>query len=305
MQNLFRLATTILKFIVDAATMKLINHDLLRCLKFASTYARHVVSAIERHKASFVGEGSKEMLTFLKSSFTYAAKLLHLVLTRSSESSAPPPGEAFYLSNDLLDVISSVESYLGSKFAVNIISVAKEWLPILVLGLGCNQLIKPNQKGGNAKLPDFMGVNFPVWLSVLSETELLEFNGLNQDDQENQNKEAKSSVFKKLAEMIVVLLKKGSPKILDAVGGVFMAGLDVGLERTDSGLVLGLAHFLCVKLLDKDFVTRGELDTIYSFLQDFYLRVERRLRDHHISESSSQQLESANALIRSVLEGAR
>lgn len=302
-----KLVTAILQFTVDAATMSLVNQNQGRCVMFASSYARYVVSAIERHrqqKAPLKEDDLKEMLTYLKSSFTYAAKLLHLVLRNSSETSPPPP-EAFYLASDLLDLVTSIESYLGLRYAYPIVSVAKPWLPVLILGLGCNQLIKVTEKGGTSNLGDIIGLNFPKWLSVLGKTELYAVNEISQDVEVNCLPAMEASVFRKLIEMLVILLKKGSPEILDAVGCVFLAGLEVGLEKADFDLVLGLVHFTCVKLLDKKNACLEELQLMSSSLQEIYLKIERDLEGHHSIDDGRHQLESARTLIRSVLTHSR
>ncbi|XP_073006413.1 uncharacterized protein [Typha latifolia] len=303
-RNLIKLVTMILKFFVDAATMKLAHHHQVRCLKFASAYIQHVLSAIRRHQQheeSLEGENSKDMLTLLRSYFSYAAKLLHLVLT-SSDESLPPPREAFYLANDLLDLLPSVESCLGSKHASYFVSIAKQWLPVLVLGLGCNQLCEATYKaGGPSKLGDFIGEDFPVWLAALGKAELVELNELSENEQATQITETKESVFRKLVQMIVILLKKGSPRILDAVSSVFFAGLEVALERADSGLVLGLVHFICVKVLSKDCAVLDELKLTSSSLHEFFLQIERYLSDHDVDDGHRQELESARTLVRSIL----
>ncbi|KAG1347919.1 Condensin-2 complex subunit G2 [Cocos nucifera] len=307
LQNMMKLVTSILQFIVDAATMSLVNQNQGRWVMFASSYARYVVSAIGRHRqqnAPLKEDDLKEMLTYLKSSFTYATKLLHLVLRNSSETSAPPP-EAFYLANDLLDLVTSIESYLGLRYAFHVVSVAKPWLPVLILGLGCNQLIKVTEKGGTSNLGDIIGLNFPVWLSVLGKTELYAVNEISQDVEGNHPPALELSVFRKLIEMLVILLKKGSPKILDAVGCVFLAGLEVGLDKADFDLVLGLVHFTCVKLLDKENACLEELQLMSSSLHEIHLKIERNLQGHHSIDDGKHQLESARTLIRSVLTHSR
>ena len=79
-----------------------------------------------------------------------------LVLTSSSEPSAPPR-EVFYLANDLLDLIVSIESSLGSRYASHVLSVAKPRLPVLVLGLGSDQGESTSSSGDFTALPfDFL-----------------------------------------------------------------------------------------------------------------------------------------------------
>ncbi|ONK75910.1 uncharacterized protein A4U43_C03F21850 [Asparagus officinalis] len=156
MQNVAKMATAILKIIADAAAVGLITHNHVKCLNFGSAFARYIVSFTrgqQNETSAFEEEDLKDVLVFLKSSFSYASKLLHLVLKNSSESSAPPR-EVFDLANDLLDLIVSIESSLGSKYASHILSVAKPWLPILVLALGSQQLIKAREYQGTASSGD-------------------------------------------------------------------------------------------------------------------------------------------------------
>ncbi|URE37109.1 Condensin II non structural maintenance of chromosomes subunit [Musa troglodytarum] len=308
-ENLVMLYMAIMKFVVDAETMRHTNQNHGRYLKFASDHIRHIVSVLKRHKHQKSSnqeealkdkqdECFKDIITYLKSSFSYAAKLLHLVLKCCNESSAPSP-EAFYLANDLLDLITSVEMYVGSRHASNVVSVAKSWLPILILGLGCNQLMM-SEKESNLKLADLVDAKFPVWLSVLGKIELHRDGDLSQYD-DNQTPKLQTCAFENLIEMLLILLKKGSPRILDAVGVVILAGLEVALKRADFSLVFGLAHFTCMKMFGNESAPLEELELTSSSLQKIYQRIEQDLRDHHINKDGRHQLESAHSLIQSLL----
>ncbi|WOL15422.1 hypothetical protein Cni_G24203 [Canna indica] len=229
--------------------------------------------------------------------FSALAKLLHLILKSSSESSGPPT-EVFYLANNLLDLIASIELYVGTRHASSIISVAKPWLPILLLGLGCNQLMP--DKESTLDLADLIGVNFPLWLSVLGKSQLHRDGDSSQDD-DNQTPALEVPVFENLMEMLLILLKKGNQRILDAVGGVILAGLELSLKNADFVLVFGLLQFTCIKLLGNKSGPLEELELMHSSLRKVYQLIEKDPRDHHIGEDGRHQLESAKSLIRSVL----
>ena len=86
--NAIMLGTSILKFIVDT-TIKLVDDDKIRCLKFASSYTKYAVSSIKNNQdqsSSFKGDDMKDALVLIPSSFTYAAKIIYLVLSSSTES---------------------------------------------------------------------------------------------------------------------------------------------------------------------------------------------------------------------------
>lgn len=306
MENVVKMATSILKFIVDAATIGSITYNHARCLKFASGFARYVISLSggqRKECAAFKDEDLKDVLVYLKSSFSYASKLLHLVLTSFSESSVPPR-EAFYLANDLLDLIVTIELSLGSKYASHVLSVAKPWLPVLILGLGSNHLIKAREQEGTSSSGDFTAL--PFWLAVLGKSELYESSKLSSKQDNEQSKgedtdvEPNVPVFKKLMEIVVLLLKKGNLKVLDAAGSVLLIGVKFGLEGADFGLVFGLLHFICMKLLGKEFTSWKDIELMVRSLEEIYLRIEKELGESDLSEDGEHVLESAKELLGSV-----
>ncbi|KAJ6989602.1 hypothetical protein NC653_018163 [Populus alba x Populus x berolinensis] len=79
-------------------------------------------------------------------------------------------------------------------------------------------------------------------------------------------------------EMIVSLLK-GKFNILDAGGVILLTGSVVGLERKDFGAVLGLLHFVCVKLVGEEDREWNELDMMLASLTDIYPQIERGIED--------------------------
>jgi len=307
LQNVVKMATSILKFIADAATFGLSTHNHARCMRFASAFARYVVSSMggqQNECTTFEEDDLKDTLVFIKSSFSYASKLLHLVLTSSSESSAPPR-EAFYLANDLLDLIVSIESSLGSRYASHVLSVAKPWLPVLMLGLGSNQLIKASEEEHTSNLGDFTAL--PLWLLVLGKAELYKISKLSDKQDEEQGEEPgddvpepEAPVLRKLTEMMVVLLKKGNARVLDAAGCVILTGAGFVLEGEDFGLMFGLLHFTCMKLLGKEYSSWKELELVPRSLQEIHSRIERELGGSNLSVDGRRVLESSRELLGSV-----
>uniref|UniRef100_A0ACD6A6X9 Uncharacterized protein n=1 Tax=Avena sativa TaxID=4498 RepID=A0ACD6A6X9_AVESA len=297
------LGTSILKFIVDTTTMKLVNESKVRCVKFASSYTRYAVSAMKSHyeSSSLNGDDLKDILILARSSFTYAAKLIHLVLASSTESSSPPK-EAFILANNLLDLVPAVESFGGSKFALALASVVKQWLPVLILGLGCRLLIGPESEMANntCNLGDS---NLPLWVAALAKNELLDAEEHRQDDQSEQGSEHQDSPStRKLAEMMVVLLKKGSLRIMDSVGVILLSTLQLALKRAEYGIVLGLTRFVCARLLGSNSSASEHLQLTQDSLREKFFEIDRHCRDDLVNdEGARQQLESAKVLIQSVL----
>ncbi|KAJ4965106.1 hypothetical protein NE237_016955 [Protea cynaroides] len=249
-----KMVTSILKFIVDAITTRVVSHSQQRCLRFTSAYMQYIISILREHfhdKMQSREKYLKEIFICLKSCFTYATKLLNLALSNSSDSSLPAT-EASNLANDLLDLIALTESYLDSGYATQLFTTAKPWLPDLILALGSGHILtkSPNERvyfnaSGHAK--------HPSWITILGKVEnyeLRQFNRL-EDDEESESILYVSSVLKKLRDLMILTLK-GKVKILDAVGAIFLAESVAGLEREDYGLVLAMVHFVCVKLLSHE-----------------------------------------------------
>ncbi|KAM0937419.1 hypothetical protein DsansV1_C25g0188271 [Dioscorea sansibarensis] len=294
-QNPVKLITSVFKLIADSASIGIITNSHTQCLRFVSTCVRHIISFFRGNQyrdSSYQEADLKYILAYLKSSFTYGAKLLHSVLTSSTETSAPPE-ETFHLSNDLLDLIASLESYLGSRYASVLLSVTKPWLPVIILGLGFSKLLMgPN--GGHLKLDGFNDRNFPEWLTILSKAEL---SVVSKAKQNNDQPDMEISIFKTLKETMLLLLKKGNAKIREAIGFIFLTALEFGVERGDFDLVLGLCHFTCMKLLDGEATSCKELNDRLVELASW---IERKVDDPDVNEEGKQKLLSAKAIIRSI-----
>ncbi|KAK3146739.1 hypothetical protein QOZ80_3BG0271110 [Eleusine coracana subsp. coracana] len=299
--TLIMLGTSILKFTVDTTSIQLVNDDKIRCLKFASSYIKFAVSSIKKHQeqsSPFKGDDLKDALMLIRSSFTYAAKLLHLVLRSSTEFSNPPE-DAFFLANQLLDLVPSIGAFVGSRFAFRFISALKQWLPVLILGLVSCWLIGSH----NEMATDFCHFGdsgLPLWITAIAKNELLDAAESGQDEQSERVEGEDSPSSRKLAEMMVMLLKKGNPRILDFVGGVLLSTLKMALQGSEFGIILGVTRFVCVRLLGNN----SELEALQvtcESLRDNFFEIDRYVRDELADDyDSKQQLESAKALIRSV-----
>ncbi|KAL6893501.1 hypothetical protein ACP4OV_007599 [Aristida adscensionis] len=299
--NVIMLGTSILKFIVDTPTIELVSDDKVRYLKFTSSYTKYVLSSIKKHRgqsSSFKGDDLKDVLVLIRSSFTYAAKLLHLALASSTES-ASPSEEPFILTNNLLDLIPSVESFAGLRFAVTLVSALKQWLPVLILGLVSHQLIGPQNETATNICP------LPLWVTAMAKNELLDAAEPGQQEQSEQAGEHEDSTSsRKLAEMMVILLRKGSPRILDSVGRVLLSIFQLALQTSEYGIVLGMTRFVCVRLLRNNSSALENLQLTRDSLRENFFEIDRYVRDELVGDDdddSRQKLESAKALIQSVL----
>ncbi|KAK9284314.1 hypothetical protein L1049_023485 [Liquidambar formosana] len=298
--NTVKMLTAVFKFIVDATTMGLL-HDKERCLRFASTYLQYIISNLRQHshgQLELKEEDLQETFLFLKSSCTYAAKLVNLVLTDTSEASPCPP-EASNLANNLLDLITSIEIHLGSGYAARLVAAVKPWLPDLILALGFRHIMKKISSDGTCPSASHSSqLCYPSWPSILAKIELCEISEVQLDEDDRVSEPWQFSAFKNLVEMIIHMLR-GNPDVLDAVGVTLFTVTAVGLEKKDFRLVLGLIHFLCMKLVRHEHTEWGELNMMLASLQDIYPQIEREIEDLS-SEDVRQKLLQARALLEPV-----
>lgn len=288
--------TAVLMFMVDATAMHIAPDKPGVLLNYTSGCVQHIISFIEQlyhNQFHFKEEDLKDTVFCLKCSFTYAAKILNLILRYCSESSTIPP-KAFDLANDLLDLIVLIESYLGSGYALRLVAAVKPWLPDLVLALGSGTILKhTNGCGTNSTSSDQMKLHFPKWPSILAKTELSGVNGVRNEEDDKCSQPEKFSAFNRLLAMLIILLK-GNAYIMDAVGIVFLTCSLVGLERKDFELALGLLHFVCLKLFKQDDWDWGDL--MLSSLQEIYPKIEREIAEQS-REDDQEKLNSAKKLL--------
>ncbi|KAJ6366744.1 hypothetical protein OIU77_003180 [Salix suchowensis] len=301
MSNKVKMLTAVLKLVVDSIAMGLLSCIHGRCLNFTSAYLKHIIFALEHQsseKLQFKEDELKDIFLCLKSSFSYAAKLLNLILCDTSETS-PLLQEAFDLVNDMLDLITSIELHVGSVFAAGLVASAKSWLPDLILALGYLCMLKDTQVASTyITALDCIKAGYPSWPIILAKTELHEIREANVeevDDIFSKPEEEELCVFKKFMGTIVSLLK-GKFKILDAIGVILLTGSVVGLERKDFGVALGLLHFVCVKLVGEEDREWNELDMMLDFLPDIYHQIERGIEEQS-DQNARQKLCSARMLL--------
>ncbi|KAL0543142.1 hypothetical protein IC582_018230 [Cucumis melo] len=294
--------TAVLKFIADAISMGFLSQKYELCLKFVSEYMQSIMSILcqQIYKDIQFNVEMKEIFLCLKSSLTYAAKLLNQVL-RCVEGSALT--QTSILSHNLIDMIALIEVHLGSGYAARLVAVAKSWFPDLILALGASCIMRPVEvEGAHINLFEQTKLYFPSWLSIVAKIEL---SNTSEDFAEKEEEEEEdgdgsfdkhnSSTFKKFLKMIVTFLKRDH-HILDAVGAIFMVGSEVGLERKDFGLVLGLLQFVCRSLYSAEDREWG--DMMLASLQHCYPQIEREIEQ--CNGDRRHQLDKAKTLLEPI-----
>ncbi|KAL2906470.1 Condensin-2 complex subunit G2 [Bienertia sinuspersici] len=295
MLNSVKICTAVLKFTVDVAALNLHVHNIQKILNFTSAYMQNMISISKRSfhdEVKFQEDQLRELHLCLKSSFTYAAKLLNIILSNTSEDS-PAPLEVYEVGNLLLDLIASIELYCGSNYAARLVTLAKQWLPDVVLGLGSRCLLKHSmEENVSAHIDNDGEMHIHPWLSILASIELFEMKCSSSDDEEDDKTTAnnKFPAFSKLIGMMVQLLRKNY-QILDIVGLIFFIGCTTGLQRKDFGLVLGLVRFVSLKLLLRhDDTELQELHMIMTYLQKLYPQVENCIEEEENSDGLQELL---------------
>lgn len=275
--NAVKMLTAVLKFVVEATASGITHHKHKKCLTFASAYLQYFTSTLGQHFHSELHtEDMEETFVCIKSSFTYVAKLLNLVLKDAMESPPSPP-EAYGLASDILDLIAITELHLGSKHTTRFAAVMKQWLPDLVLALGSTKISNKVPEDGGASLAAAGSVEtqLPAWASMLAKSELYELTRGNRDEDAGEAcKPVELPTFKKLAGMMVEMCKR-NVSVHDAFGMVFLNVSTVGLERKEFGLFLGLVHFVCSKVVGQEVdVGWGELGMMVASLPAIYAKLE-------------------------------
>ncbi|OMP01820.1 Armadillo-like helical [Corchorus olitorius] len=267
-----KMLTAVLKFIVDSIGMGFASGNHGRCLKFTSAYMQYIISSFRQlstDKSQLKEEHLKELILCVKSSFSYATKLLNLVLNAANQAS-PAPVESFNLANDLLDLIVS----------------------------GSATLLKQSLERAYMNTLDHIKLHFPSWPLILAKIELSEMKEGDPEEEDDRVSEPEFPEFKKLMGIIISMLK-GNRSILDAVGMIFMVSSVVGLERKDFGLLLGLLRFVCLKLIGQEDREWTGLDRMLISLPDIYPRIEREVEELG-DEDGNHKLHNAKALLEPV-----
>ncbi|XP_071712100.1 uncharacterized protein [Rutidosis leptorrhynchoides] len=267
--NMVMLSTSILKFIVDTCTVDSIHERQDRCLSFTRRYIQFIILNLKHHShglLEFKEEDMKETFLCLKISFTYAAKLLNLVLTGSTESTPPPTG-AHNLAIDIIDLIVSVEEHLGSRYGSLFLSAAKLWLPDLILALGSLQIHKPESISSSSAFVETK-FGFSSWLVILAKIEIGELD----DSDDRVDLSSKFSTFRKVVETMIELLRSNQ-SVLDAVGAFLLNGSMVGLTNKDFDSFFGLLNFVCTKLVKHENGEWVDMKLMLDFIQQMYPQI--------------------------------
>ena len=217
----------------------------------------------------FTGNDWKYVSICMKSSSTYAAKLLFLCLKSSSELAT----EASNVANNLLDLVTLSESVVGSKCAVSILAVLKPWMPDLLIAVSssANALCSDESLDGVKSKQGFDdlaedGKRFSAsWIVTLANVEhssisVTKFQkshtpeghamgGASNDNAGSQTKDKLYHVTLDFMETIIKLLQKGDARILYAIVKIILSLTALLLRQNDYGEVLGLLYFTGVKLL--------------------------------------------------------
>ncbi|KAK9022067.1 hypothetical protein V6N11_002362 [Hibiscus sabdariffa] len=294
-----KMFTTILKFIVDSIAMGFASHNHTRCLRLTSAFIQYIISCLRQlstEKSQLKEEKSKECFVCVKSSFSYAFKLLNLVHNAATEAS-PAPMDSFNLANDLLDLIISGELFLGSNYAAQLVAVAKPWLPDLILALGSTSMLEQSIERPYLSALDHIKLHFPSWPLILAKIELAEMSERDLEEEDDRISEPEFSEFKKLMGIIISFLKRNC-SILDAVGIIFLATSVIGLERKDFDLLLGLLSFVCLKLIGQEDREWRGLDMMLVSLPDIYPRIEREIEEQDDEDEDENENGSHNKLTR-------
>ncbi|RID55317.1 hypothetical protein BRARA_G02585 [Brassica rapa] len=295
--NKVKMLTAILKFIVESTEMGLASHFKPRMLKFTSAYLKYADSSFDHHstgKLQFEDADLKDMILCTKSSTSYAGKLINLVMR---EAPCPLFFEAFNLANDLLDLFTMVEISLGSAYASKLVTALNPWIPDLVLALGpCfinNNINNMEEEEEDSYTSRFNHIKlcFPTWLLTCAKLELHEI------DDTSELSHLQLPALKRLRDTIVSLVK-GNSKVVDGIGYVVLMCSAVCIEKKDYSTVLGLLHFLCVKLLSREEENREwkELDAMLVSLPRIYPMIEREIGEER-DEEEVKKLEAARELL--------
>jgi len=143
----------------------------------------------------------------------------------------------------------------------------------------------------------------PLWVTAVAKNEILNAKEPGPDEQSEHVAEGEDSPSSRmLAEMMVILLKKGSPRILDCLGGVLLSTLKLMLQRSEYDIVLGITRFVCARLLGNKTSALEKLQLTHDSLRDNFFEIDRYVREEFVDDDDSRQLlESTKELIRSVL----
>uniref|UniRef100_A0A7N0V790 Condensin-2 complex subunit G2 n=1 Tax=Kalanchoe fedtschenkoi TaxID=63787 RepID=A0A7N0V790_KALFE len=302
MREIVNTFTSVLKFIADAMSMQLLSCNPVRCVNTALGHTQYIAMLIRQGiKDEFQPkeDNLNATLMCLKSSCTYVMKILNQVLIGNKEGS-PPAAEASHLSNNLLDLILSVEMNLGSSCAWQLFTAVKPWVTDLVLTLAYEHIVD-TKLGNRPSISLNSRQNVLLWHSIVAEIELREVDEGSMETQTTEllKKTHKFSASKKLIAMIVESIL-GNSNVMDAFGVNLLSSVLVAIERKEFGIVLGILHFVCAKLAGQHESIWGELNLMLPSMIRIYSELDREIEDLGNDEEERQKLILAKALIKPV-----
>ncbi|XP_057784459.1 uncharacterized protein LOC131001853 [Salvia miltiorrhiza] len=298
--NVVKGLTSILKFIIDATAMNLVPRYQERCLSFTTENLRFVITNLKELSTAelqLTEDDLKHLIICLKSSFTYGAKLLNVVL-KAGEVSSLQQG-AYNLVNEQLNLLVAVEELLGYGCAARFSTVVEPWVPDLALALGSYCLLEQaGDEGlsfGSSENPTF---HVPSWFHKLAWIELCELRSTGSGEEIEKVQHPNDFLaFKRLVETMSKLFSANA-KLLDAVGVTFLTGSLNALRSKNLDTVLGVLHFVCRKLIRAE--DWKELKLMLASLEKVYCKLETEADQQDISEDDRQKLYGAKALLEPV-----
>lgn len=291
--------TSILKFIIDATAMNLVPRYQERCLSFTMENLRFITTNLKEQSMAqlqLAEDDLKDLIICLKSSFTYGAKLLNVVL-KAGEVSSLQRG-AYDLVNELFNLLVAVEEFLGYGCAARFSTVVEPWVPDLALALGSYCLLEQMGVEGlsfdSSENPTF---HVPSWLHKLARIELCELSTGSAEESEEVQHPNDFLAFKRLVETMSEVLRVNA-KILDAVGVTFLTGSLYALRSKNLDTVFGVLHFVCRKLIRAE--DWKELKLMLASLEKVYCELETEADKQDSSEGDREKLYGAKALLEPV-----
>lgn len=328
-----RIAATILKSIADINALSLVTQVPVkaRCLEFASTFIQYLKQQIEKwsNAQKFAGNDWKYVFICMKSSSTYAAKMLYLCLKSSSELAT----EASIVANNLLDLITLSDSVVGSKCAVSVLAALKPWMPDLLIAVSSSanalcsdeSLDTVKSKQGFDDLAED-GKQFSAsWIVSLAKVECSSVNatnfqqshppeghamgGASDANDDSQTKDKLYHATLDFMETIIKLLQKGDARILHAIVKIILSLAALFLRQKDYGEVFGLLHFTCVKLLGIGNVQEKGHDILLNeclleYFEETNIHIEKELESLG-DQNGEEMLRVAKGLVENVLSSHR
>lgn len=293
--------TSVLKFIVDATAMDLLPRYQERCLNFTTENLRFIIKNLRELSAALLQRGEddpKDLIICLKSLFTYGAKLLNVVLKTSGEVLSLQRG-AYNLVNELFNLVTAVEEFLGHGCATRFSTVVQPWVPDLALALGSHSLLQETRdEGFSSDSSEIPTSHVPSWFHILARIELCELKSTGSDEEVERVQHPNDFLaFKCLVEMMSKLLSANT-KILDSVGLTLLTGSLNALQSKNLDTVLGVLHFVCRKLVRVE--DWKELKLMLASIEKVYHELETGADERDLSEDAVQKLYSAKTLLEPV-----